>query len=187
MGAIVQAFLSCCPLNPLGLYTATRHEAILAMHWKPNTQGGWFDISKGIMYRRVQLQNETRKRRPTVPITDNFMPHIMRWRKLTTQGPVEYHNCLFQKERKGFRRACYLAGLDEEVTPHILKHTYSTWAMQRGIPIWEVAGFTGTSEKTIRVVYGHHHPDDMPNAKRRFRRQQLKKDKAGYVVNLVNA
>lgn len=157
----------------IGLYTATRHEAILAMRWKANTKGGWFDLAGGVMYRRGQGQKETNKRRPAVPIAENLAPHLERWRGLTVHGPVEYHGRLIQKERKGFERARVLAGLDDAVTPHVLKHTYITWAMQRGIPIWEVAGFTGTSEKTIRDVYGHHHPDAMPNAKRRFRGHSL--------------
>lgn len=159
----------------IGLYTATRHEAILAMRWVPNVDGGWFDLTAEVMYRRGQGQKETNKRRPAVPIAENLMPHLKRWRSLTQNGAVEYHGRLIRKERKGFERARILSGLDEDVTPHVLKHTYITWAMQRGIPIWEVAGFTGTSEKTIRDVYGHHHPDAMPNAKMRFRGQSLGK------------
>ncbi len=157
----------------IGLYTATRHEAILAMRWEKNSNGGWFDLEDHVMYRKGLGQKETNKRRPAVPIVENLTPHLTRWRGLTINGPVEYHGRLIRKERKGFERARELAGLGKDVTPHVLKHTYITWAMQRGIPMWEVAGFTGTSEKTIRDVYGHHHPDAMPNAKRRFRGHSL--------------
>ena len=31
--------------------------------------------------------------------------------------------------------------------------------MQVGVSTWEAAGFLGMSEKTLRDVYGHHHPD----------------------------
>jgi hypothetical protein len=31
--------------------------------------------------------------------------------------------------------------------------------MQIGVSTWEAAGFLGMSEKTLRDVYGHHHPD----------------------------
>jgi len=31
--------------------------------------------------------------------------------------------------------------------------------MQVGVNTWEAAGFLGMSEKTLRDVYGHHHPD----------------------------
>ena len=31
--------------------------------------------------------------------------------------------------------------------------------MQVGVNTWEAAAFLGMSEKTLRDVYGHHHPD----------------------------
>lgn len=154
----------------IGLYTGTRHEAILAMRWGVNSSGGWFDLTRGVMYRRGQGQAETKKRRPPVPIPENLAPHVERWRRITVNGPVEYHGRLILKERKGWDRARDLAGLGEEVTPHIMKHTCM---LQREVPMWEVAGFTGTSEKTIRDTYGHHSPSHMSTAKRRFHGRNL--------------
>lgn len=153
----------------IGLYSATRHEAILKLRWGVNSGGGWFDLANHILYRRGQGERETNKRRPPVPIPENLLAHVQRWRKITVVGPVEYHGRLIKKERKGFARARDLACLGEEVTPHVLKHTCITWMMQRGVPIWEVAGFSGTSEAIIRKVYGHHHPDHLSAAARRFR------------------
>jgi hypothetical protein len=36
-----------------------------------------------------------------------------------------------------------LADLSGKVTPHALRYTAATWLMQRGVPVWEVAGFLG--------------------------------------------
>lgn len=58
------------------------------------------------------------------------------------------------------------------MTPHTLKHTCITWMLQKGVPVWEVAGFTGTSEAMIRQRYGHHCPDHMENAGKALRRRQ---------------
>ena len=157
----------------IGLYSGTRHEAILNMRWKQNSQGGWFDLDHGIMYRRGQGQAETNKRRPPVPIHENLAAHVERWRRITIHGPVEYHGDLIKKEKKGFARARILAGLDESVTPHVLRHTCATWMLQRGISTWEVAGFLGTSEKVIRETYGHHSPNHLKTAKRRFRGHKM--------------
>jgi hypothetical protein len=33
--------------------------------------------------------------------------------------------------------------------------------MQIGVSTWEAAGFLGMSEKTLRDVYRHHHPDHL--------------------------
>jgi hypothetical protein len=33
--------------------------------------------------------------------------------------------------------------------------------MQRGVPIWQAAGYLGMSAEMIERTYGHHHPDYM--------------------------
>ena len=44
-------------------------------------------------------------------------------------------------------------------TPHILRHTAATWAMQNGGDPWQVSGYLGMTVETLIKVYGHHHPD----------------------------
>jgi integrase len=51
------------------------------------------------------------------------------------------------------------AGIDRHITPHILRHTAATWAMQRGVNVWDAAGWLGMSPEVLERVYGHHHPD----------------------------
>jgi hypothetical protein len=36
--------------------------------------------------------------------------------------------------------------------------------MQRGVPIWEAAGFLGMSPEVLQDTYGHHHPDHLHGA-----------------------
>jgi hypothetical protein len=36
--------------------------------------------------------------------------------------------------------------------------------MQRGVPIWEAAGFLGMSPEVLQGTYGHHHPDHLQGA-----------------------
>ncbi|MGF0539270.1 site-specific integrase [Agrobacterium sp. ES01] len=157
----------------IGLYTATRHEAILALRWSVNSSGGWFDLENEILYRRGQGQTQTNKRKTPAPIPENLYPHLRRWHRLTKVGPVEYMGALIKKEKTGWNRARELAELGEDVTPHIMKHTCITWMLQRGVSFWDVSGFTGTSEKTIRDVYGHHSPHHLKSAKMRFHGRNL--------------
>jgi integrase len=159
----------------IGFYSATRHDAILNLRWSRNGRGGWFDIENEVLYRRGEGQRETTKRRPPVPIPESPFSHVHRWRRITVHGPVEYAGGLIKKERRGWKRARRLAELGEEVTPHIMRRTCITWMLQRSVPIWEVAGFVGASEKMIRDTYGHHSPEHMPAAKRRFRGRNLVK------------
>jgi hypothetical protein len=51
-----------------------------------------------------------------------------------------------------------------EATPHTLRHTAATWLMQRGVPVWEAAGFLGMSPEMLAQTYGHHHQDYLRNA-----------------------
>jgi hypothetical protein len=36
--------------------------------------------------------------------------------------------------------------------------------MQRGVPIWEAAGFLGMSPEVLDDTYSHHHPDHLQGA-----------------------
>ena len=36
--------------------------------------------------------------------------------------------------------------------------------MQRGVPIWEAAGFLGMSPEVLQDTYGHHNPDHLQGA-----------------------
>jgi len=65
--------------------------------------------------------------------------------------------------KRGFASACRRAGLND-VTPHVLRHTCATWLMQRGVPIWEAAGYLQMTPETLQRVYGHHHPDFLRSA-----------------------
>ena len=156
----------------IGLHTGTRHSAILNLRWERNPHAGSVALSSGRIYRRGTEERETRKRRPPCPIPDALMPHLKRWRRLTVMGPCEYAGQIIQRQATGFEAARRLAQLGPEVTPHALKHTCITWMLQKGVPVWEVAGFTGTSEAMIRQRYGHHCPDHMENARKALSRRR---------------
>lgn len=153
----------------IALYTGTRHEAVLKMRWGVNSSGGWFDLDRGVMYRRGAGEADSAKRRTPAPIPDRLTPHLTRWRGMTHTGPCEFDDRLTLRQKTGFNRARDLAKLGDDVTPHTLKHTCITWLLQAGVPTWEVAGFTGTSEEMIRRTYGHHDPAHLENAKKAFR------------------
>ncbi len=60
-----------------------------------------------------------------------------------------------------------LAGLPSEggkIVPHTLRHTAATWLMQRGVSLWQAAGYLGMSPEILDRVYGHHSPDYLKGA-----------------------
>ncbi|SOB98524.1 tyrosine-type recombinase/integrase [Rhodobacter maris] len=148
----------------IGLYTGTRKDALLRMGFEPNTVGGWFDLSNGIMYRMAEGERTTNKRRSPAPIPRKLLAHLKRWRAAGARWAVEYQGARVGNIKRGFAKAAASAGL-EDVTPHTLKHTAITWALQGGADKWHVAGFFSTSIETIERVYGHHAPDHMESAR----------------------
>jgi integrase len=69
--------------------------------------------------------------------------------KLIAQCFVEFNGKPIASVKKGFRSAVGLARLTGKVTPHTLRHTAATWLMQRGVPLWEAAGFLGMSAEVL--------------------------------------
>jgi integrase len=156
----------------IGLYTGTRHDAILRLQWIRNTAGGWIDLSSGVLYRRPEESIDSTKRRPPVPIPPRLFPHLHRWRALTRRYVIEYAgHPIRSQERRAWRTARALAGLGSDVTPHILRHTCATMLLQLGISVYDVAGVLGTTEDVIRRTYGHHAHDHLRQAVTAFSRR----------------
>ena len=157
----------------IGLYTGTRHDAILRLQWMPNTIGGWIDLKAGVIYRRPKGAVESGKRRPPLPIPPRLLPHLRRWRKHTARFLIEWQGLpIASQERRAWRRARELVGLAADVTPHVLRHTAATWLLQRGVSVYDVAGVLGCSEEVIRRTYGHHAKDHLRTAVAAFSRRQ---------------
>jgi integrase len=149
----------------IGLYTGTRHDAMLKLQWMPSTSGGWFDLDHGVLYRRPQDAIETNKRRTPSPIPPRLMPHLRRWQKLSTQYVIEYDGKPIASQlRRAWASAREMAGLGSDVTPHVLRHTCATLMLQNKVSTWDVAGVLGTSEAVIRKTYGHHSVEHLRRA-----------------------
>ena len=118
-------------------------------------------MHKGIFYRRPRGVRETKKRRPPVPLPRRLLAHLRRWKQLgiAKHAVVEWNGKPVASVRKSFEAAVVAAGIDRHITPHILRHTAATWAMQRGVNVWDAAGWLGMSPEVLERVYGHHHPD----------------------------
>jgi integrase len=147
----------------IGLYTGTRAGAIASA--SPYRQDGhsFVDLEQGIFYRLAIGRRATNKRQTPAPIPPRLLAHMRRWvrRGIVTSHFIEWHGMPVKSVKTGFKHAVNLAGLWGKVTPHTLRHTAVTWLMQRGVPIWQAAGYLGMSAQMLERTYGHHHPDYM--------------------------
>lgn len=148
----------------LGFYTGTRHETILRLRWYNSSDAGHVDVEGNRLYRRGEAEAETKKRRPVSRLPDRLMLHIRRWHKQDmAQGPqtaiIRWRGKPIRKERRAWGLVVAEAGLGRDVTPHILRHTCATLCLQSGMELWDVAGLTGMSVKTLEATYGHQDAD----------------------------
>jgi integrase len=120
------------------------------------------DIDGKVMYRtRKGERSHEKKQAPPVRLGRRILGHLKRWKRL--DGPAvyvcHYNGARVTKMRRSWAAARERAGLDDEVTPHTLRHTRATWLMQAGVPIWQAAGALGMSTEILQTVYGKHDPD----------------------------
>jgi len=158
----------------LGLYTGTRHATILKLRWYESDDAGWLDAEAGIIYRAGKAERQTRKRRNAARMPDRLLAHVRRWARLDlSQGPqtavVRYKGKPITRQQRGWEAVLKAAKVDG-VTPHVLKHSATTWLLRAGVDLWDVSGLTSTSTKTLETVYGHHSPEYQKASAKAFRR-----------------
>lgn len=142
----------------IAVYSGTRKEAILGLGFMRNTSGGWIDVDQGVIYRRGNEERQTAKRRPPMKLPRRLAAHLRRWRASGELWPIHFRGQRVADIKTAFAAARDKAGL-HDVTPHSLKHTAITWAMQKGMRLDDAASYFGTSRETILRTYWHHSPD----------------------------
>lgn len=65
---------------------------------------------------------------------------------------------LHNGRRDSWNPAVRAAGLERR-TPYALRHTFASFAIAAGVPLFELARFMGTSVEQIDKTYGHLLPD----------------------------
>ncbi|MEO3386059.1 tyrosine-type recombinase/integrase [Mesorhizobium sp. CAU 1741] len=157
----------------IGLYTGTRPGAIKSLQWIRNTEGGWVDIDRGIIFRRAEGERVAHnKRKPPVKIARKLLAHMKRWKRLDgwkdgavgIRPVVHYFGKPLVKENKAFRAAIAAAGLPGAVTPHVLRHTRGTWLAQKNVPSHQAAASLGLTVEEYERTYLHNDPDFQKSA-----------------------
>jgi integrase len=148
-----------CHFILISIYTGTRKVAALNLRLSaPWTGGGWFDLDAGILYRRGEGERATKKRRTPAAVPRQLLAHARRWSRRGDTWAVEWRGARIGDINSSWPKVVERAGLDWTPTPHTLKHTAITWAMQGGASIPDASGFFATSVETIERVYWHLSP-----------------------------
>ncbi len=154
----------------IAVYTGTRSTALLNLGFMPHTQGGWFDLDRGILHRRATGARETKKRQTPAPIPARLLAHLRRWERMGATWAVEAGGQRVASVKTAWKAALREAGI-EHCTRHDLRHTCATWIMQAGANTWEAAGYLGMTVQMLERTYGHHHPEYLRSVVEAFGRR----------------
>lgn len=144
----------------LALSTAGRAGAILDLTWDR------VDFEGGTIKLRNPELGETRKGRAEVPLNGMSRPALLEARAgAQTPLVIEWNGEKVLKIRKGFESAVKRAGLGEDVTPHVLRHTAAVWMAQAGVSMSEISQYLGHSNEVITAkVYARFSPQHLAKA-----------------------
>jgi integrase len=160
----------------IGIYTGTRAGVIVQTALQREPGRPYFDLDRGLYYRRPENAAESKKRRPTIPVPPRLLAHLRRWKRLGIKYAVEWNGRPIKRLDESFRFLVDEVGLEGQVTPHTLRHSCVTWLLQRGKKPWEVAGFVGMTVATLEKTYGHHHPDHLSDVLDAFNPQRFRNE-----------
>lgn len=137
--------------------TGARKTAILQLTWDR------VDLKAGTIDFRLPGVTHSRKRRAITGISSDLAAYLEALKKRTKGARVvQFNGKAVKNIKRGFATVAEAAGMPH-VTPHVLKHTFVSQALQVASP-WVVSGMTATSLRTLQAVYGKHMVEDQRKA-----------------------
>lgn len=156
----------------MALYTGQRKEAILSLKW--------IQIQGNLIYFQPEDRDETKKKRPTIPIHRRLKRFIEAKHHKTNSAYVFGNGDTHLKDvKKSFQEAAINAGLiagyrtDKfgkqvpftDVTPHTLRHSSATWMAMKDVSMERISRFIGHDDiRTTERIYAKYAPSYLDDA-----------------------
>ena len=140
----------------LALNTLSRPGALLEL---TRTQ---CDLDRSLIYLNPPGREQTKKRRPVVPITATLRPYI----EACQMGYlVQYRGKPVESIKNAWRKAIKRAGLGGDVVPMTLRRTMARELRRRGVQAWDVAGIMGhRMDERVTEIYAEYDPGYLKQA-----------------------
>lgn len=136
----------------LGVNTGMRHGEILNLTWDR------VDLNGGMIY--FQPEDAKSGKFQSIP-ANNTVRTLLEAIGGRTGHVITYRGAKIGSVKKGFKRAVERAGLDpKEITPHITRHTFASWLVQKSIPIKTVQELMRHADIQATLIYSHLSPDN---------------------------
>lgn len=166
----------------IALCTAQRKRAIETLTWFQ------VDFERRVIRFNPKGRRQTKKRRPVVPMNDHLFAVLSAAKAKRDQSSKRSDFVLGEPVniRKALETACRRASLDD-VTAHVLRHTWATWAAQRGVSLWKIAGVLGDTIETVTKRYLHHCPEHLRDAVQYDRPEKVDMESAAEPADMAGA
>jgi integrase len=148
------------PMPRINLYlwllleTGARSEALRTLTWEQ------VDLRNGLLHLNPWGRNQTKKRRPIIPISDDLLPILERAKERAATAWVLEHD---GQIRKSMERFCERHKI-EGVGAHTFRHTLATRMAQAGIDMRDIAAMLGDTMATVEKNYLHLSPSYLRGA-----------------------
>lgn len=155
----------------VALYTGRRAAVVCGASFRRETGRPFVDLATGMLW-PPERARQTNKRNPPIPLPRRLLVHLRAWRKRGQRYVVEWSGSPIIRLDKTMKEVARAAGLGEEVTPHVLRHTAATWQMQAGTDILEAGRYLGMTARTLESTYAHHRPEHLSGARDAYNRHR---------------
>lgn len=118
------------------------------------------DFKNGFIVLNPWGREQTKKRRPTIPISQTLLPLLERAYREKVSDYVLDHPGQIRKSMERFMEAHQIDG----VTAHTFRHTFATHLAQNGVSMVEIAQLLGDQLTTVEKNYLHYSPAHLRNA-----------------------
>lgn len=150
----------------LALYTGARTGAILDLTWDR------IDFDRGLIDFRVPGRKETKKRRTITPMTRKVRRMLLHAHKHATgKHVISWAGERIDRVAKACIGHAEKAGI-ADFSPHVLRHTFASWAVQQRVPIYTVGRALGQSVASTTERYAKFAPDDILAAMEQSQRKR---------------
>lgn len=142
----------------LGLYTGARTGAILDLTWDR------VDFETGLIDFRKPGRAQTKKRRTIAPMTGKIRRMMLHAEKRANSGHViSWAGEPIERVAKAVIANAKKAGV-KDFSPHVLRHTFATWAVRNEVSIYTVGKALGQTVASTTERYAKLAPDDVREA-----------------------
>lgn len=143
----------------VGLYTGMRRKEMTDLTWKQV-----FLDAGHIMVRQSKTKRGEVKYR-MLPIHEKVKQALDNCKARWPNSVLVFDG--IQDFKTGFHGACQRA-LIADLTPHDMRHTFASWLVQAGTPLFEVQRLLGHSSINLTMRYAHLAPENLKSAVNRL-------------------